>query len=317
MGTIRIIVPGLFSTMQDLGRSGFGASGVPRGGAADSVSLELGNRVLGNAPGAPAIEMTLTGLTCEFASASAFAVSGARVRGWIDRDGAPAREWTDRTRVPVLAGDTVRFGRFEAGCRAYLCVAGGFTVPRLLGSGSTLVSGGFGGHEGRALRAGDQLSTGAPGPAGAGLTAPGVSLADELLSRRILRAVPGPHYKRFSADAVERFWSSPFGMAEQSDRVGIRLSGPAIAVPDEGRMASEGVMWGAVQVPADGQPIVLMCDHPTTGGYPVIACVASVDLPVLGQLRPRDAVRFEPITVERAWELKRDRAREVARAVSP
>ena len=305
MRAVRVIEAGMFSTVQDLGRPGFAALGVPPGGAADTVSVRLGNRLVGNSGGAAAIEMTLTGGTFAFEQSALVALTGARVHANIEGVGTEARPCRGWEAVRVRAGERLRVGAMERGARAYLCVAGGVRVALRMGSASTLPSAGFGGLEGRPLRGDDRIEIGESSETEERrvIGEEGSVLAREVLERRTVRVVPGGHAALFDAASRQRFWESEFSVGVQSDRIGLRMDGPAVAPPLRGRMASEGMMWGAVQVPEDGRPIVLMCDHPTTGGYPVIATVATVDLPVLGQLRPHDAVRFEEITVERAWAL--------------
>jgi len=316
MSAFRVIEPGLSSTIQDLGRPGHSAMGVPGGGAADTMSLRLGNRLVGNDPGAPAIELTLTGGVFLLEGDARVAVTGARVHGTIEGAGSPAQAWRGWSCVEVRGGELLRIGAAEQGCRAYLCIGGGVRVPNVMGSASTLLGAGFGGHDGRALKRGDLVEFRGARPAVAcAMSESGALLAHEVHARRVIRAVPGAHAAAFNLEGAAIFWGSSFSVSEHSDRVGLRLRGPSVASPLGGRMVSEGMMWGAVQVPEDGRPIVLMCDHPTTGGYPVIACVASVDLPVLGQLRPRDEVRFEAVTVEQAWALHRVQEHRIAGGV--
>ncbi len=298
MGSIRVIEPGMLSTVQDLGRPGWSSSGVPVGGSADCLSLRLANRLVGNPPNAAGIEMTLLGATIQFESAASFALCGAESVSELvaGRHTGTVIPWTS---VDAPAGAVLRVGRCTRGARSYLAVRGGIHVPQVMGSASTYLPAGFGGHEGRALRAGDRLRCGDSNIAQPrALSEACRLLAHELFSRRIIRAVGGAQADAF-AD-VGAIWSSAFTVANRSDRMGLRLEGTAIPPPFGGRMTSEGMMCGAVEVPADGQPIVLLSDHPTTGGYPVIAAVASVDLPVLGQLRPRDQIRFERVTLDQA-----------------
>jgi len=314
---MRIIHAGAFSTVQDLGRRGFASLGVPCGGAADTVSLRLGNRLVGNPDGTPAIEMTLTGGVFEFEDSVVVALAGARTHAVIQGAGdvtRPCREWAAEV---VRRGERLRVGAMERGSRTYLCIGGGVRVPTLMRSGSTLVSAGFGGVEGRVLRAGDRVELGpAPEPMRAVvLGEEGAALVHSIVERRTIRAVAGAHSDAFDPDAGAAFWNHAFAVTSQFDRAGLRLEGPTVGSPHGGRMPSEGMMWGAVQVPADGRPIVLMADHPTTGGYPVLACVVSADLPTLGQLRARDVVRFERVTLEQSWALLREQERHLEAAI--
>lgn len=298
---LRVIEPGMLTTVQDLGRPGWTTTGVARGGAADTLSLRIGNRLVGNEDGAAALEMTLLGSTFECGRDVLIVLAGGAVDARIEGRGParPASAW-----VPFRLGPGERLftGPIRHGVRSYLCLAGGILVPRILGSGSTHLGGEFGGLAGRALRAGDQIDIGeASGPWGDQHTvARAVAFAEPRLARRRVRAVDGAHRDTFDDAAVESFLSTGFEVSAQSDRVGLRLIGKIGPSTLGGRMPSEGMMHGAVQVPESGVPIVLMADHPTTGGYPVIACVAAVDLPALGQVGPRETLHFEPVSVERA-----------------
>lgn len=323
MARLRVIEPGLMTTVQDLGRTGLGAVGVPRGGAFDWLSLVTANRIIGNDDGAPGLEFTLTGGVFEFESdtvlclGAGFASPGEAM---LRRADGHAEHLTPWSAARVSSGDRVAVGALHDSARGYLAVAGGIDVPRVLCSGSTLLTGGFGGHRGRALRAGDSLSLCAP-TAGRIAAMPGPCEVGKAVldwtARGPLRAVDGAQSRLFAPDAADAFWSASWRVAAQSDRVGVRLDGPArpglarASGATGGRMLSEAMMPGAVQVPPDGRPIVLGVDHPTTGGYPVIACVASVDIPRLGRLRPGDELRFERVTLARSVELLRRQRREM------
>jgi biotin-dependent carboxylase-like uncharacterized protein len=298
---IRVIEPGMLTTVQDLGRTGWTDIGVGRGGAADNLSLRIGNRLVGNDDGAAALEMTLTGGTFEFDADATVLIAGAAVTARIDepKGNRPVVEWTP---TQIRAEERLVTGPIRSGVRTYLCVAGGIIVPRQLGSRSTHLGGAFGGLSGRSLRAGDvlELSDENRGRPETQLAARAQALYKSRLSRRSVRAVDGPHRDTFDAPAIESFWSTAFRVSIQSNRTGLRLKEKIGPSKLGGRMPSEGMMAGAVQVPESGSPIVLMVDHPTTGGYPVIACVAAVDLPVLGQVRPRQALRFERVSLSEA-----------------
>ncbi|MBI5863227.1 MAG: biotin-dependent carboxyltransferase family protein [Planctomycetes bacterium] len=298
------------TTVQDLGRPGWASVGVARGGAADALSLRIGNRLLQNEDRAAAIEMTLLGgaFACERDIIAVLA--GGEIEARIEGRGSThlASTWAP---FELSAGERLVTRSIRGGVRTILCVAGGILVPPLLGSRSTHLGGQFGGLDGRMLRPGDAIEVGEPrgrcadGSAGARARA----LAKPMLARRSLRAVDGPHRHCFDSAAVKRFWSTRFEVSLQSDRVGLRLNECIGSANFGGRMPSEGMLHGAVQVPESGRPIVLMADHPTTGGYPVVACVAAVDLPALGQVRPGESISFETVTVERARELYAERER--------
>jgi KipI family sensor histidine kinase inhibitor len=297
---LKVVDPGMLTSVQDLGRRGLGAFGVCGGGAADWASLVTGNRTLGNEAGAAGLEMTLRGCVVEFKGESEVVLVGAEasVQGQVNR------KMREGEVVGVGAGDRVVVGRF-AGARAYLCAAGGVEVPLVLGSRSTHLSAGFGGV-GRGLRPGDELGVGlgigarAMRHRGAGGSGTSVARSGERLLRVVIN-----EGGEFGAGAMKPFLGGEYRVASQSDRVGLRLEGPRIESKSGGRMISEGMMWGAVQIPEDGQPIVLNVDYPVTGGYPVIGCVAAADQPVLGQVKPGDAVRFEVVTRGVARELYR------------
>lgn len=315
MGTLRVINPGMLTTVQDLGRPGFASMGVPAGGAADSLSLRIANRLVGNADNAAGLEMTMLGGSFEFANDALIAITGGEARVEIESKSGAIWIAPMCTCIQVQSGDNVRVGPIVRGVRTYLSIAGGIDVPQVLGSASTLLSAKFGGLQGRALQAGDQISwrdaTAHTTPSSQATIALQARLStiraselnSHLLSRSVLRAMDGPHLDEFNAASREAFWNGAFRVSSRSDRVGVRLEHVDSKIANAksgGRMPSMGMMCGAVQVPPGGEPIILMADHPTTGGYPVIACVASVDLPRLGQLRPGETIRFARVTREDA-----------------
>ncbi len=276
-----MISPGLLTTVQDLGRAGYAHLGISASGAADALSLRAGNLLVGNAEGAPALEMTLAGGTFEFEQAATVALTGADFEA-----GIPA--WIA---VDVKAGEQVRCGHARSGARCYLCVAGGIDVPAVLGSASTHLLTGLGGFEGRALKRGDALRIGSP--RGALAVRKGAAQAAGEPAIRVTALAD-------AAALCEAAWQ----VREESDRMGLRLRGPALE-GHTGHMLTEGVPLGAVQVPPDGQPIILFVEHQTTGGYPKIANVISADFHRVGQLRPRDAVAFQQVSIEMALALLR------------
>jgi biotin-dependent carboxylase-like uncharacterized protein len=303
MGVIQVQDPGLFTTVQDLGREGFGPLGVSPSGAADAISLRLGNRLVGNAEGAAGLEMTLLGGTFLFPEGSLLALSGSDFGATLD--GKPVELLSS---FEAKAGQTLRLGPTRTGARCYLCVRGGIAAKLFLGSASTHVLSGLGGHEGRALRKGDVLNVGAASgpPRMQRLSA---RAKQEMQSRKALRITPGPQREWFSESAQRLFHESKYRVAEESNRMGIRLEGAAIPAPSGGEMVSEGVALGAIQVPEGGKPIILFVEQQTTGGYPKIANVISADFHSLGQLRPRDEIRFERVdfATARALLIKQER----------
>jgi antagonist of KipI len=284
---------GLLTTVQDLGRPGYGPIGVSASGAADPVALRIGNLLLGNPENTPALEMTLTGATFHFGQPATVALTGA------DFD----------TDLPLWQTHSVsgrlRVGRARSGARCYLCLRGGIDVQKTLGSASAHVLSGLGG---RPLRSGDRLRIG-PEPSAMSRLRVRRSVLERLAPRRQLRITPGPQYSDFREHSRDLLLASEFEVTEQANRMGVRLAGPFIDTPFGGTMMTEGVSLGAIQVPASGHPIILFVDAQTTGGYPIIANVISADLPGVGQLRPRDHIRFEMISFEDARSLYIDRER--------
>jgi antagonist of KipI len=297
MRTIQVQAPGLLTTVQDLGREGFGPMGVSPSGAADAISLRIGNRLVGNAEGAAGLEMTLLGGTFVLQEGAVIALTGSDFGATLD--GAPVEPWTS---IEVKRGQTLRVGPTRSGARCYLCIEGGIEVAPLLGSASTHLLSGLGGYEGRALRKGDLLKIGeASGPYTKRTLA--ASVLRELSPRKVLRVTPGPQGDWFRESSQRIFYSGAYRVAEESNRMGLRLEGEALREGAHGEMISEGVSLGAVQVATGGLPIILFVEQQTTGGYPKIANVISADLNSLGQLRPRDEIRFERVDFETARSL--------------
>jgi antagonist of KipI len=280
---IRVVSPGMQTTVQDLGRFGWAHFGVSPSGAADPLALRAANLLVGNAENAAALEMTLIGATLEFEQAATVAVTGSDF-------GPELPLWTA---VDVAAGQTLRFGPTRGGARSYLAVRGGLAVPLVMGSASTHVMTGVGG---RPLRAGDVLAIG-----DGAVRRPRTGSAPPFASAGPLRVTAGPQAERFRGELYE----GSYAVSEESNRMGLRLRGTPIPSP-AGGMLTEGVPLGAVQVPPDGQPIVLFVEHQTTGGYPKPANVISADFWRLGQLRPRDTVTFELVAMAQAIELLRE-----------
>ena len=297
MSALIVEAPGLLTTVQDLGREGFGPMGVSASGAADAVSLRIGNRLAGNPEGTAALEMTLIGGTFRFERATTIAVTGADFGPSLDGMALPM--WTS---IEIREGATVRFGHSRSGARAYLCVQGGIAVELFLGSASTHVLSGLGGFDGRALRKGDRVEVGAANSYFR-KTALSPKVLESLQPRKLIRITDGPQSGWFSESSWETFCGNAFRISEQSNRMGIRLEGRPISVDSSREMITEGVSLGAIQVPPSGQPIILFVEQQTTGGYPKIANVISADLHSLGQLRPRDEIRFKRIEMSEARSL--------------
>jgi biotin-dependent carboxylase-like uncharacterized protein len=297
-----VIEPGILTTIQDRGRYGFSQFGVPPSGALDSFSLRVGNLLVGNREEEACLEITLMGLKIKASREIVMAITGGDLSPLLNEE--PLEMW--RTHL-LVEGDVIRFKKVQTGCRAYLCVSGGLVVPKIMGSFSTYLSGKFGGLEGRALRRGDILYT-LDNPfslAKLGLRFPS-DFIPPFEKEVLLRVIPGPQDDHFTEKGWKTFSSEHFQVTPQCDRMGIRLEGPKIERSSdvEESIISEGLISGAIQVPGDGKPIIILTEL-VTGGYTKIATIISVDLPKVAQLKPGDRVRFEPIPMEEAQALLR------------
>lgn len=305
--TLQIVDPGFLTTVQDVGRHGWARYGIPPSGPMDAAAASAANILVGNPADAALLEITLLGPALWPQRDVLIAVCGATFELWAGELRVPA--WHA---VFVRAGHSVRFAQRQAGARAYLAVAGGIAAPPFLGSRATYLPGGFGGWHGRALQRGDRLPIG-PDPAGrpahALLTDAGMawprSQRPAYTATPTLRVVLGPQHDAFEPEAIHRFLGEPYTVTPRADRMGIRLQGRPLAHRGPAEIVSDGLVTGSVQVPPDGQPIVMMVDHQTTGGYPKIATVIRPDLPLLAQSLPGDVVRFAPIGLREAQALLR------------
>jgi antagonist of KipI len=282
VNAIHVLEPGFETTVQDLGRFGYAQLGVSAAGAADALALRAANLLVGNAENAAALEMTLTGAALAFESATVIAVTGSDF-------GADLPLWSA---VEIEAGTVLRFGATRSGARCYLAVRGGLAVPTVLGSASAHLASSLGG---RALAKGNLLPIGADI-----IRRPRTTRLAPPSAEGPLRVTRGPQAKWFSDD----LYAAAYRVTPSSNRMGVRLCGTAIPSPS-GHMLTEGVPLGAVQIPPDGQPIVLFVEHQTTGGYPKPANVISADLWRVGQLVPHREVRFELVTLDEALALLR------------
>jgi antagonist of KipI len=291
---IQVQSPGLLTTVQDLGREGFGPLGVSPSGAADPVSLRIGNRLVGNPESAAGLEMTLLGGTFLFPQATTIALTGSDFGATLD--GAPLAPWNS---TEVTSGQTLRVASTRSGARCYLSLHGGIIVNPFLGSASTHLLSGLGGYQGRALRKGDVLRLGREIAPFRKKTVDAQSLG-QLAPRKILRVTAGPQNDWFPQSSLRALYENTYRVAEESNRMGLRLEGHSIARESTDEMITEGVSLGAIQITASGLPIILFVEQQTTGGYPKIANVISADLHSLGQLRPRDEIRFEQVSWDAA-----------------
>lgn len=293
--TLTVVKAGMLTTVQDLGWRGHRAQGLPVSGAADSFALRLANLLVGNPENLAALECTLIGPHLHFSRDTLVALCGAQFG-----------DWPHDQPVRVAAGTTLTLGAARRGCRGYLAAAGGIDVPPILGSRSTYLRAGFGGLEGRALREGDTLRITAVERRPAGRWHIDERIAPACTPSPTLRVIRGAQADEFS----ESLFSESYRVTPRSDRMGVRLAGPALARRTAVDLLSVPAVPGTVQVPPDGQPIILMADAQTIGGYPQIAHVISIDLLLVAQLRPGDSVRFREVTLGEAHEcwMARDRA---------
>jgi len=298
-----VLAPGILTTLQDLGRFGYGQFGVPPAGALDPFSYRIANLLVKNTGSEACLEITLTGLKLRSLGEFLIAITGGDLSPTLNGD--PLKMWKAHL---LIEGDVIMFRRVRSGCRAYLSVSGGFAVGRIMGSYSTYLSGKFGGLEGRALKKGDILyrfNHSYP------LDRVGLGFPEDWIpqfSREVtLRVILGPQEDHFTEKGFQTFFSSTYEVTPQSDRMGIRLRGPVVERrPDvEESIISEGFLPGAIQIPGDGNPIIIL-NELVTGGYTKIAAVISVDLPKVAQLKPGDRVRFLPISIEEAHFLLRE-----------
>ncbi|ANF96769.1 biotin-dependent carboxyltransferase family protein [Paenibacillus bovis] len=300
---------GLLTTIQDIGRTGYGRDGVSITGAMDRPAHVIANWLVGNTGHEPALEITLAGFVAEFTADCWIAVTGGQLTPMIDGQLLPM--WRP---VYVRQGSRLSFKKVESGCRAYLAVAGGWDVPSVMGSASTYLRAGIGGYRGRALREGDLLGTSTEHcmlpelsdelDRDSSLYAVPWQVSPLLLpsqtGKPVIRILPGRQWEDFTAASRHSLLEESYRVTPQSDRMGYRLSGSALELESSQEYLSEAVTHGTIQVPADGQPIVLMSDRQTLGGYAKIAQVISLDLPVMAQLAPGDYIRFEKVSIAEA-----------------
>ena len=311
--TIGVIKSGLLTTLQDAGRAGFAHLGVGRSGAFDAPALRIGNALCGNPRDTCALEITLLGPTLRFHADARIAVTGASIPFRVD--GVDRPTWAP---VFVAAGSTVELGAIRSGCRSYLAICGGFDVAPVLGSRSTDINAQLGPLGGRSLRAGDilntQTATGAPSKPVNWRLDPRPWFPEEPVAP--LRLLPGSHFDGLKEASRKLLFSETFTVQADSNRAGLRLSGPKLEFGKPVEMVSEGCVPGILQLPPSGQPIAFGPECPVSGGYPRIGQVVAVDIPRLAQLRPGDALRFTPCTFEDALRALRDRERALTRLES-
>ncbi|MFG6497071.1 biotin-dependent carboxyltransferase family protein [Fictibacillus sp. UD] len=320
---IKITKPGLLTSVQDLGRYGYQKYGVITSGVMDTTAHRIANLLVGNDEKEATLELTLLGPDMEFSEDTLISICGGNLSPSIN--GKSVKLWRS---VLVKAGSKLKFGGCKTGCRAYLAVAGGFDVPEVMNSKSTYIRAGIGGHNGKALQNDDELPVGKHSELSRQIS--GV-LAEEVkenlfaemqwtissdfivssVSKPNVRVMKGRQYDWFSTDSQMKLFTEHFEVTSQSDRMGYRLKGPELSLQNEQEMLSEAVSFGTIQVPSEGNPIVLLADRQTTGGYPKIGQIATVDLSIMAQLKPGDKVQFVEVSHEVAQQLYLDREKKL------
>lgn len=303
--TLRIIRPGPLTIIQDQGRYGFQDRGVPVSGAMDQAAYRLGNLLAGNAGKEASLEITVGGFAAEFLTDTWFAVTGAEQEARLNNKIIPP--WTAHR---AGKGDILSLDFGRKGVRWYVAVAGGLNVPPVMGSRSTYLRAGFGGLEGRALRKGDVLESGTPLGPGIFSTLP-AELIPNYSHEPILRVVLGPQDDEITEEGLATFLSAEYSVTQRSDRMGCLLAGPHIKHKTGPDIISDATAFGSIQVPGSGQPIILMADRQTIGGYVKIATVATIDLPLIAQALPGNRVRFKSIGIEEAQALLIEREKRI------
>ncbi|CAM3211857.1 biotin-dependent carboxyltransferase family protein [Filibacter tadaridae] len=305
--SIQVLHPGLLTTIQDLGRYGSQKYGVIVSGAMDSYSLRIANLLVGNEEGEGALEITLFGTTLRFETDLLIAITGGDLMATVDGEEVPM--WRP---ILVRKDSVLTFKSARKGCRAYVAFAGGFVVPEVMGSKSTYVRAGIGGFLGRALEKGDVLACGK-------LNATSQSFVQQLSKRsdhftwtvnyetlirfqqtQTIRISKGAEYNHFNEISRQKLNGEPYVLTTASDRMGYRLEGFPLSLTEKFELLSEGVTYGTIQIPPNGQPIILMADRQTTGGYPKIAQIISADLPSLAQLQPTGTIQFKEVSIGEA-----------------
>jgi biotin-dependent carboxylase-like uncharacterized protein len=299
---ITIESSGLLSTIQDAGRNGYQRYGMPVSGAMDVFSLQLANSLVGNLPGEACIEATLAGPSIRFGSSATIAVCGADMQAFLNQNRVQ-----NNIAIEACKGDLLHFAGLRSGCRDYIAFSGGLNIAPAMGSKSTYLRSATGGFEGRALKNGDILELGHVRQNPKIKTIPD-ELKIDYKSEEPVRIIPGPEINMFGFEAIRNLLTTTFLVSSQSDRMGYRLQGePLKHLTGKADIISSGIPVGTIQVPGDGQPIIMMADRQTTGGYARIAVVASIDLTRVAQLKPGDKIRFREIGIEEAQQLYRKR----------
>ncbi len=311
MSYLKIKNPGLLTTIQDFGRIGYQQYGVPVAGAMDSYAMQLANILVGNDRNDAVIEMTFVGPEIEFNLNTTIAITGADMSPNIN--GSLIEMYKT---INVNKGDILKFNAVKQGCRAYLSICGGLDIPNIMESKSTYLRANIGGFEGRKLRVGDEIYVKARKNVRRVNTR---EIPKELIPQYknevAARVILGPEDKRFTNQGIETFFEDEYKITNQSDRMGYRLDGKKIEHKDGADIISGGIALGAIQVPGHGQPIIMMADRQTTGGYTKIANVISVDIPYLAQLKPGDKIKFKETTLDEAHKLIKQREEKLTKLI--
>ena len=292
---IKIIKAGLLTTIQDMGRFGYQETGMSVSGVMDTRSASLANILVGNDENEGVLEVTMMGPTIEFTADNIIAVTGGDLSAALD--GAPL---TTYKAILVRAGQTLSFAAPKSGARAYVAFAGGLDVPVVMGSKSTNLKSKIGGFNGRKLEAGDEIPFAAPKTSLPNLIMRKLPVPDFSAKSHEIRVVLGPQDDCFPQSSIDTFFNNEYTISNEYDRMGCRMQGPVIKHKVGGDIITDGISFGAVQVPSHGNPIVMMADHQTTGGYTKIGNVISVDLPILAQCMPGHKIHFKWISIEAA-----------------
>jgi biotin-dependent carboxylase-like uncharacterized protein len=296
MQVFQVLKAGLFTTVQDLGRYGYLKYGVPISGAMDTFALIAANLLVENNPEDACLEATLIGPELKALTKTHIAITGGDAEPKIN--GENVSMWQT---LQVEEGDIISFGRMKSGCRAYLSIKGGINTPLVLGSRSTYVRGGFGGLNGRQLKSGDIIEGFATPPLKMEYVMP-EDLIPQYTGNFTVHVILGPQADMFTENGIATFLSNPYTVTSEADRMGYRLEGPSIEHKAKADIVSDALLPGAIQVPKNGKPILIMRDAQTTGGYPKIAVAITPDVSLLGQAKPNDTIKFSKITTHLAHE---------------
>lgn len=296
--SIQIITPGALTTVQDYGRTGYGEIGFSPSGSVDASAMEIANILVGNKMGEGVLECTLFGSTLYFTCDNVVAVTGADMSPKINETVIPMN-----TAVTVKAGETLTLGFAAKGCRSYIAFAGGLQIEECFGSKSTNMKCAIGGLHGRALKANDEIQFVKPVAVLPVMEKRSYPKADIEGSIKTIRVVMGPQDDYFTEEGIKTFETETYKLTNDSNRMACKLSGPVIQSKQATDIISDGISLGSIQVSSNGQPMVMLSDRQTTGGYAKIATVISTDIPILAQCKPGDAIKFESITLKQAQKL--------------